>query len=78
MTLYAATIFLSAFLLAKRVVLTTRSYRPDALALRALLQVPHHVGLEVEGGSPEKFDALIQAEYKMLTQLIKARTLNVE
>jgi len=35
-------------------------------------------GLEVEGGSPEKFDALIKAEYRILSQLIKSGAVDLE
>lgn len=36
------------------------------------------LGLEVEGGTPARFDALINAEYKLLSALIKAGAVQIE
>ena len=36
------------------------------------------LGLEIEGGTPEKFDALITEQYKVLSGLIKAGAVQVE
>ncbi|HEY7744414.1 MAG TPA: tripartite tricarboxylate transporter substrate-binding protein, partial [Burkholderiales bacterium] len=36
------------------------------------------LGLEIEGGTPEKFGALIKSEVQRLGPLVRARTLQIE
>ncbi len=49
-----------------------------ALQLPDVRQRFARLGLEVEGGTAEKFDALINAEYKVLSALIRAGAVQVE
>ena len=49
-----------------------------ALEIGDVRQRLEQLGLEIEGGTPEKFDALIRSEFKILSQLIKAGAVQVE